>query len=159
MINKSDRIRTKFIKKVILKWRKALLLDPIWLISIDIIDTEIMDRAFARVDTSNAEYFVATLEISDTLLQLDDKEFEFVINEVACHELIHLVMIDFVRSAQLVAGNNKKMCDELRYKYEQFTSRFQRAFMGLDEHIGKLEELVQDKNLQLQHIRNSEVSK
>jgi hypothetical protein len=155
-MTKSDRIRAKFIRKVILKWRKILLLDPIWLISIDIVETEIMDRAFARVDTSNAEYFVATLEISDSLLQLEDKEFEFVINEVACHELIHLVMIDFVRSAQLVAGNNKKMCDELQFKYEQFTSRFQRAFMGVDEYIEKLEELVENKNLQLQSLRNGE---
>jgi len=156
MTNKIYRSRRKFITKVINKWKKVLLLDPIWLLSIDMVDSEEMGQAFARVDTSNAEYYVATLEISDVLMGLDDKEFEFVINEVACHELIHLVMIDFVHSAQLLAGNNKKMCDELRYKYEQFTSRFQRAFMGVDEYIEKLEELVENKNLQLQSLRNGE---
>lgn len=140
MTSKSDRAKIKIIRKTVDKWRKILHLDPIWVISIELVDAEIMEGALARVDTSNTEYYVAIMEIASAMLHLEEDEFLPVINEITCHELVHLVMIDFVRSAQLAAGENESMHSELRYKYEQFTSRLQRAFMDLDERISELEE-------------------
>ena len=53
------------------------------------------------------------------------------INEVICHELVHLVMVDFFRTAKLMVSDNKEMSKELRYKYEQITARLQRSFIEL----------------------------
>jgi len=101
---------------------------------------DVMGGAFARVDTSNSEYYVAVMEINAAIFTSEEEEFVFLINEIVCHELVHLVMIDFVHSAQVAAGDNESMHDELRYKYEQFTSRLQKAFMGLDDLITSLQE-------------------
>lgn len=135
MTAKTDRAKLRIARKTLEKWRRILHLDPIWTITFELTDAEIMEGALARVDTSNSEYYVAVMEVTSALLQLDDEEFEPIINEIICHELVHLVMVDFVRCAQLAAGNNESMHGELRYKYEQFTSRFQRAFMDLDGQI------------------------
>jgi len=140
MTAKSYRTKIKLINKIVDKWRKILYLDPIWVVSVEFADVEEMGGALARVDTSNSEYYVAVMEVTESLLQLDEDEFDPIINEIACHELIHLLLIDFVRSAQLVAGENEAMHNELRYKYEQFTSKLQRAFMNLNEQIVTLQE-------------------
>jgi hypothetical protein len=109
------------------------------MINVELIDAETMGGAFARVDTTNSEYYVTTMEINAAILNSEEGEFELLINEIVCHELVHLVMIDFIHSAQLVAGDNESMHNELRYKYEQFTSRLQKAFMDLDEQIATLQ--------------------
>jgi len=138
MSGKTDLAKVKFIRKIVSKWRKILHLDPIWTISIELIDADVMGGAFARVDTSNSEYYVALMEINAAIFVSEEEEFEFLINEIVCHELVHLVMIDFVHSAQVAAGDNESMHAELTYKYEQFTSRLQKAFMGLDDQIASL---------------------
>lgn len=140
MSGKTDLAKIKFIRKVVSKWRKILHLDPIWTISIELADADVMGGAFARVDTSNSEYYVAVMEVNAAIFTSEEEEFEFLINEIVCHELVHLVMIDFVRSAQVAAGDNDSMHAELMYKYEQFTSRLQKAFMGLDDQIATLQE-------------------
>jgi len=140
VLTKRDRQLLKSAEKLIKKWRKNLQLDPLWTIGVEIIDDEEMDGAVARVDTSNSEYYVAVIEITNALLHLPEDKFLQTINELVCHELVHLVMIDFFRTAQLAAGNKDTLVKELRYKYEQFTSRFQRAFVDLDKQVIKSKE-------------------
>jgi hypothetical protein len=62
------------------------------------------------------------------------------LNDVACHELVHLSCTDFYRAALLAANENVEMRKELRYRFEQITSRMQRAFMEMQSKINKLEE-------------------
>ena len=130
---KKERKLLKIAEEIIEKWRVILHLDPLWNIDLTIFDDEAIPGAFARVDASATEYFFATIELSYDVLQLKEEDFEKKMNEAACHELLHLVMVDFFRSAQLVAGENAVMQDELKYKYEQFTSRLQKAFVELYE--------------------------
>jgi hypothetical protein len=132
VLDKHEKALLRAAEKNVSKWKRILHLDPLWHIGLSITDAEEMGGALARVDTSNAEYYVAEIEVSSTLLVADDKQFADAINELVCHELVHLVMIDFFRTAQLAAGDRQDMQDELRYKYEQFTSRFHRAFVALD---------------------------
>jgi uncharacterized protein YdeI (YjbR/CyaY-like superfamily) len=68
-------------------------------------------------------------------MKLSESDFKKAVNEVLCHELIHLVMIDFMRTAQLAADEDQVLQDELRYKFEQYTTRMQRAFMDLDKKV------------------------
>lgn len=131
--SKKERKLLKIAEEILDKWRSILHLDPLWKIDLTIFDDNEMPGAFARVDASTTEYFFATIEISYDMLQLREEDFEDKMNEAACHELLHLVMVDFFRSAQMVAGENEAMQGELRYKYEQFTSRLQKAFIELYE--------------------------
>ncbi|MFA5048228.1 MAG: hypothetical protein WC516_04370 [Patescibacteria group bacterium] len=138
---KKERKLLKLAEEIIDKWRDILHLDPLWSIDLTIFDDDTTPGAFARVDASTTEYFFATIEISYSMLQLREEDFEAKMNEAACHELLHLVMVDFFRSSQLVAGENEAMQNELKYKYEQFTSRLQKAFIQLYESRSELAEL------------------
>jgi hypothetical protein len=117
------------------KWRSHLKLDPIWAIEFKFADPEEMNGSFAIVNADNAEYYSATIYLSDLLMKLSESDFKKAVNEVLCHELIHLVMIDFMRTAQLAADEDQVLQDELRYKFEQYTTRMQRAFMDLDKKV------------------------
>jgi len=140
VLTKRDRQLLKSAEKLVKRWRKHLQLDPLWDIGVEIVDDDEMEGAIARVDTSNSEYFVATIEITNGLLHLPEDKFLSTMNELVCHELIHLVMIDFFRTAQLAAGEEETLNRELRYKFEQFTSRFQHAFIELDKQLIKAKE-------------------
>ena len=76
-------------------------------------------------------------------------------NDIVCHELIHLATIDFFRTARLAAAENEEMQSELEYKFEQFTSRLQRAFSAANDKIEELED-IEDKFRQLKHLYLSE---
>ena len=121
---------------MIKKWRANLKLDPVWVINSEFIPAEEMEGAYAMVNADNTEYYSASIYVSDFLTQLSEVDFKKAINEVICHELVHLVMIDFMRTAQLAAGNKQVLQEELRYKFEQFTTRIQRAFMDFDKKVG-----------------------
>jgi len=137
--NKCDRKLIKIGDKLVRKWSKYLCLDPMWIISIEVMPDEEMEGALARIDSSTSEYYVAIIEINQALLQIDEDKYVETVNEIVCHELIHLVMIDFFRTAQIAAGKKEELQDELKYKYEQFTSRFQRAFVDMDKSLQKAE--------------------
>jgi hypothetical protein len=124
----------KMADSIIAKWRKILHVDPIWKIHTDIID-DAESPALARIDTSNAEYYAASIEFSENLLSADIDIIMPVIEEVVSHEIIHLVLLEFFRTAQIAAGKNQVIHRELLYKYEQFTSRLQKAFCELEEKV------------------------
>jgi len=129
--SKKEKRFLQLAGEIIQKWREALHLDPLWRIDIDVFDDIDTPGALARVDASNTEYYIATIELSYSLFELKEKTFVSKMNEIGCHELLHLVMVDFFRTAQLAANENEEMLKELRYKYEQFTSRLQRAFVDM----------------------------
>jgi hypothetical protein len=137
--NKRDRKLIKAANKLIQRWSKHLCLDPLWTINVEVMPDEEMEGALARIDTSTSEYYVSTMEINQVLLQVEDNRFIDTVNEIVCHELIHLVMIDFFRTAQIAAGKKEEFQKELKYKYEQFTSRFQRAFIDMDRSLQRAE--------------------
>jgi len=147
-LTKKEKQLLRISEKIIKKWRKYLQLDPLWTINIEMLDGEEMEGAIARVDTSNSEYFVANIEITDALLDLPDEKITNAINEMICHELVHLVMIDFYRTAELFTNGKEDLIKELKYKYEQFTSRFQKAFVDLDKQLERLNFEKKDKKTQ-----------
>lgn len=132
-LSQTEKRNLKLAFKILKEWREKLHTDPIWTIRIEVYNTEEveegMDAAFLNL--SNAEYFVVTLSLSNDLMLSKKEDFVETMNNIACHELIHLSSGDFYRTAQLSAGDNEQMQKELRYKYEQFTSRMQKAFMDM----------------------------
>ena len=150
-LTRKEKKFLRLAKNIVAKWKEVLYLDPLWRINIDVFDDTDIPEALARLDTSSAEYYMTTIELSYSLFELKEADFVDKMNEVACHELLHLVMVDFFRTAQLAAAENEEMIKELRYKYEQFTSRLQRAFSdmfntnmeleGVDDKLHKIKNL------------------
>lgn len=133
--SKKEKKILRLAEKTIKRWRGLLHIDPLWTIYLDVFDDEEMPSAFARIDASSTEYYIATIELSYSTLQMEEDDFLKKIDDIICHELLHLVMIDFFRTAQVAAGEREEMQRELKYKYEQFTSRLQRAFMDIYKKI------------------------
>lgn len=134
IITKRDKKLLKAVENIIFKWRKILHIDPLW--KIEVIFSESISgsySAIAALDTSGAAYYMADIHISEALFENPDDFVFDKINEAICHELVHLVYIDFYRTAQLAAGENEEMIAELNYKYEQSTSRLQRALVDLEK--------------------------
>ena len=129
----SERKLLSIARSLIKKWKSILLLDPIWSILVEVQYEEEMDGAVGRIDTGRVEYFSATIEISDVLMYFEEEDMLHILETLICHELIHLVMVDFFRTAKLAAGKSKEMHEEINYKYEQFTSRLQQAFLKLND--------------------------
>jgi len=127
---------SNIVSGLLKKWRAILKLDSVWVINFEFIPAEELGEAYAMVNADNTEYYSASIYFSDILTRLQESDFKKAANEVVCHELIHLVMIDSMRTAQLAAGKNQILQDELRYKFEQYTTRMQRAFMDLDKKAG-----------------------
>ena len=146
-LNKKEKKLFKIVEDSVKKWREILYLDPLWDIDVTIFDDDMMPGALARVDVSSTEYFLATVEVSYDMFDMKEEEFKEKINEVICHELLHVVSIDFFRSAQLAAGENEVIQKELRYRYEQFTSRLQKTFNKLHssyEKVGEFENKINE---------------
>jgi hypothetical protein len=131
IITKKDRKLIRVVEKTISKWRKILHLDPLWEIHVTIVDCMQMEGNLARVDALGTEYYVANLDINESFLQVDEEYFMEKIEQIVCHELLHLVAVDFYRSAILASGKNEHMKEELKYRYEQFTTRLEKAFVDL----------------------------
>ena len=123
---------------IIQEWRDILYLDPIWRIYIETFENE--ELAFGRLDTSGAAYFMATIEIAESAFGLSEEKFVKNMNNMISHELVHLAAIDFYRTALLSVGDDEKLKNELIYRYEQFTTRLQRAFIDLKEECNVSEE-------------------
>lgn len=132
-MNDYEEIRHS-IMQIVEEWREILLIDPIWDIPVLIVDR---DGAMAALDIKNAQYYRAPLLITEQLVERDD--FWEDIENIVCHELIHLIVVDFMRTALI--GSHKDVKDELRYKYEQLTVRLQSIISKLKkENIGSEDE-------------------
>ena len=116
---KKEKRLLKLAETILVDWRLILQLDPLWQIDMFVFDDDETPGAMARVNTSSAEYFIATIEVAYTLLQLKEEEFCERMNDAMCHELIHLCLIDHFRFSQTVAGDNQVYQEELKYKFEQ----------------------------------------
>ncbi len=134
--------RNKYIgitKKIISKWKKILKIDPIWEIEISALNSTEMSDAAARIDVSNSEYYRVYIDVNENLFLEDEKEFVKIINRVACHELIHLATADYHRTSALFAQENDQLKNELVYKYEQLTTKFEKILLEMQDRVEKLE--------------------
>jgi hypothetical protein len=128
--SKEEKDFLRLAEETVEKWRNILYVDPIWGINVEIFETDDYTD-YARINMSNSEYYLATIEISYLILQLEKSEFMKKIDGIISHELLHLTTIDFFMTAQIAAGKRKEISDLLKHKYEQFTSRLHKAFVDL----------------------------
>jgi len=153
-LTQAERKNLKLAFKILKEWRDKLHIDPIWTIRVEVYNSEEaeegMDVAFFNL--SNAEYFVVVLSLSNDLMLFEEEDFVEAMHDIACHELVHLSSGDFYRTAQLSAGDNEQMQKELRYKYEQFTSRMQKAFMDMHRKVEKIEKSLKKAKASLKKI-------
>jgi hypothetical protein len=134
----SEERRAKGVfDRAVRHWRRILLVDPIWRIRVGVAEDEDMGQGEANVDIGAAEYYRADISISRHLLSLREDRLDAMAANIACHELLHIVAADFHRAALVAAGDNRPMCDELRYRYEQFVSRFSMILLNLDSRLVK----------------------
>lgn len=147
-LSQAEKKNLKLAFKILKKWREILHIDPIWKLNVEIYNSEEVDDGMdaAYLNLADAEYFTAILSLSNDLMMLEEEDFIDTLNAVACHELVHLSCVDFYRTAQLAAGDNLEMKKELKYRFEQITSRMQRAFVDMQNRINKLEEVSKKKS-------------
>ena len=154
VLSAKDKKLLKVAKDTMQKWRKILHIDDMWEIDVEVIDGEEME-GYARLSLSTAEYYITSIELSHYLLTIDEDKFKSKMEVIMCHELIHLVAIDFYRTARIAAEESEGLQEELRYRYEQFTARLQRSFISINEgyikmaaKMGVLTELLKERNEQ-----------
>jgi hypothetical protein len=118
-----EKLYLEAAERVVAEWREVMELDPIWDILVDIIEEEI-EGAKGAVNIGGSQYYKASILLGENLFDLDEEEFLGELNDkVVPHELMHLVAVDFFRTALTLAGENEHLKQELRYRYEQFVVR------------------------------------
>jgi hypothetical protein len=132
-LTSEERRARRVFDKAVRRWYRTLLIDPVWTVGVVVIEDEGMRHGDAFVDLGSAEYYAANVHISRSLLSLPAKELERVASSVACHELLHVATADFQRGVLTATGDNEKMQEELRYRYEQLVSRFSMILTDLAE--------------------------
>ena len=131
VLSSQDRKVLSKANALVKKWSKILCLDPIWNVEVSLLTNDEMESGLARIDTSSAEYYEVVIELNHLLSQLDEDLLNEELETAICHELVHLILIDFFRTAQVAAGEQDGLIRELIYKYEQITSRLQKSFLSL----------------------------
>lgn len=129
LLSEDDHKLLDLAYKIVEKWRTIMNVDPIWQITIQVVKD--MDESIAFLKMTHAANYRAKICIHYDLFSNEEATFLSEIELIVCHELLHLVTEDFMRTALLAAGYNRKLIDELRYKCEQFTSRLQKTILNL----------------------------
>jgi hypothetical protein len=148
-----ERKAKRCFEREIRRWRRILLIDPIWTFQVSIAADEDMEQGDANVDIGTSEYYLARINISRGMLSLENGELEMAATNVACHELLHIATADYQRAALVAAGDNAQMQEELRYRYEQLVSRFSMILMGFDS---QLEEETKDEPVCTEGTKSTE---
>lgn len=128
-----EKRAAKVFDRAVKRWYRTLLIDPVWNVGLVVLEPEEMDHGDAYVDIGSSEYYTANVCISRNLLSLPPKELDKVASDVVCHELLHILTADFQRAAITATGDNEKMQEELRYRYEQVVSRLSMIMSDLTE--------------------------
>lgn len=128
-----ERRAARVFDKAVKRWYRTLLIDPVWNVGLVVLDQDEIKHGDAYVDLGSSEYYTATICISRALLSLPPKELEKVASDVVCHELLHVLTADFQRAAITATGDNEKMQEEMRYRYEQVVSRLSMILSDLTE--------------------------
>lgn len=127
-----ERKAKRCFEREIKRWRRILLIDPIWTFQVVVAEDEDMEQGDANVDIGTSEYYIARISLSRGMLSLENDELEMTATNVAAHELLHIATADYQRAALVAAGDNVQMQEELRYRYEQLVSRFSMILMDFD---------------------------
>ena len=126
-----ERRYMELAESIVKKWRDILHIDPLWKIDVCFFNNEYKPSASCRINSANSEYYSTSLEIAESMIQINEELFIEEIEDVVCHELIHLVSIDFYRIAKALAGDSEEVRKTLLYHFEQSTVRLQKSFMKL----------------------------
>jgi hypothetical protein len=127
-----ERKAKRCFEREIKRWRRILLIDPIWTFQVVVAEDEDMEQGDANVDIGTSEYYIARISLSRGMLSLENDELEITATNVAAHELLHIATADYQRAALVAAGDNVQIQEELRYRYEQLVSRFSMILMDFD---------------------------
>jgi len=131
LLSENDQRLLKLAHRVLEQWRAILNIDPIWKIGIEVLPNDEIEGSMTHIDMSRAAVYGAKVCVDYDFFLCDDDVFLTEMERVFSHELIHLVAEDFMRTAVLAAGHNRKLVKELRHKYDQFTSRLQKTLTDL----------------------------
>lgn len=124
----------EIIEEIVDKWKKILNVDSLWNIEICEFENDKIG-GIARLDTSRSEYYSTSLEISSDMFLIDEDVFKEEIEEAVSHELIHLIMIDFFRIANILTEGDSRLNKILLYNFEQITVKLQRSFLNLEKNL------------------------
>lgn len=149
----SEKKARRCFEREIKRWRRILLIDPIWTFQVSIAEDEDMEQGDASVDIGTSEYYLARINISRGMLSLENEDLVIAATNVACHELLHIATADYQRSALVAAGDNVQMQEELRYRYEQLVSRFSMILMDFDE---QFEEETKEESVCTEDAKSTE---
>lgn len=118
------------------RWREILMLDQIWRFTLDVLEDDELNNQAAAVDLSKAEYYLARIMVARSQLSLSGDELRKTAKQTACHELVHVLTTDYQRAALSATSDNTPMRAEMRYRYEQLTSRLTEALLELETSSG-----------------------
>lgn len=140
-LTRAEKKRLRQVEKTIRRWRRILMLDPMWDIDAVAVDDESMQGRTAFVDLGSAEYYQATVGVTRFLLSDAEEDlFLKAMQDIGAHELVHLMTADYHRAAVESAGKNKALRKQIDYRYEQFISKMTAVLLKLDKRIRELEE-------------------
>lgn len=140
-LKRSEKKRLRLIEKELTRWRRLLMLDPMWDVDAVAVSDEAMAGRTAFVDLGSAEYYQATVGVTRYLLsEAEEKLFDNTSKDIGVHEMLHLMTADYHRAAIEAVGKNKALRNQLDYRYEQFISRMTAVLRKMDKRIAALEE-------------------
>jgi hypothetical protein len=129
LLSKQELKTLEKAQDIVEEWRSILNIDPIWDIQVRVLFRSDMAGRRAFINLTRASKYIADIVIDYGLLAQED--FIIEMEEIAAHELLHVVTEDFMRTAILAAGNNKKLAEELRHKCEQLINRLEKSVWDL----------------------------
>jgi hypothetical protein len=118
-----EKRNLRVFERALKKWRKILLIDPIWDISLVVVEDDIMEDGLAAVDMSLTEYFSAIVMVKQSILSRCQKDIKEIADEVARHELIHIITADYQRAIISALGKKDALLNQINYVYEQVVFR------------------------------------
>lgn len=140
-LTRAEKKRLRRIEKELKRWKRILMLDPMWDIDAVAVDDEAMDGRTAFVDLGSAEYYQATVGVTRFILSgAEESLFVKASQDIGVHELVHLMTADYHRAAIEAVGKNQALRKQIDYRYEQFISRMTAVLRKLDSRIRELEE-------------------
>jgi hypothetical protein len=129
-MTKEERVAKKIFDQAVKKWKKILMIDSMWSISVNIEDDEQMESD-ANVDIGMSEYFIANINVCRSVLTIDSEKLKSIADDIVCHELLHVATADFQRAVLLLSDGNPVMQNQMRYLYEQMVSRLSVSYVTL----------------------------
>lgn len=131
MLTQEDDDLYNLVLKILEEWRDRLYIDSIWDVAVRIVPSDHINGSPSLIGLLKSANYYAEIKINYDLFSLPKEDFVWEINKIMAHELVHLVAEDFMRLAIFAASGNNRLIEELKHKYEQFTTRLQKSLVTL----------------------------